>query len=87
VSAAIDGFEESGIVRAYLTNHASYTEYPQDLHAVQPNYFETTESKFARELWSSSDPMVKNNILFPIMGHPLTSGLSLGEILYTARGS
>ena len=39
VSAPIDGFEESGILNTYLNNHANYVEYPQDLHAIQPNYF------------------------------------------------
>ena len=34
VSASIDAFEESGIVKAYLNNHANYVEYPQDLHAI-----------------------------------------------------
>ena len=34
VSASIDGFEESGIVKTYLNNHANYVEYPQDLHAI-----------------------------------------------------
>ena len=44
VSAPIDGFEESGILNTYLNNHANYLEYPQDLHAIQPNYFATAES-------------------------------------------
>ena len=57
------------------------------MHAIQPNYFDTAESYFARELWSEQDPAVKNNPLYPFFGHPDASGLSLSEVLYTARGS
>ena len=34
VSAAIDSFEQSGIVKTYLNNHANFVEYPQDLFAI-----------------------------------------------------
>lgn len=34
VSAAIDAFEQSGVVKTYLNNHANYVEYPQDLFAI-----------------------------------------------------
>lgn len=60
--------------------------YAQNLHAIQPNYFETAEKAFlVHHDFVPDDPRATD--FERILGHPNKSGLPLGDQLYTPRGS
>lgn len=81
VSAPLHSFEDSYIVKSTLNDLQARAEMDQDLHAIMPNYFETTLPDFSQQF---NDYEPTDQLLY---GVPFTSGLSLGEQLYTPRGS
>lgn len=50
---------------------------PQNIYAIQPNYFETAESYFLSDF--GSDFEKDSNLLEPYLGHQYGSGLDFGE--------
>jgi len=71
-------------VQASIDNFVQFRNMPQNIYAIQPNYFETAESYFLSDF--GSDFEADSNMLEPYLGHQYGSGLNFGEQLYTARG-
>jgi hypothetical protein len=66
-----------------IGNHMTY---PNNLYGIAPNYFDTAETRFMTSyLLSPGDTRATAEEL--LFGHPNQSELSLGDQLYTPRGS
>lgn len=81
VTAPLNQYDGSWISKAGLNCHSFRSEMDQEFHGIMPNYFDTTIPDFTDvfndyegwdQYWN---------------GVPFTSALSLGEQLYTPRGS
>lgn len=81
VTAPLQNFEDSYVQRSGLNDFMFRNEMEQEFHGIMPNYFEATIPEFTDEF---NDYEGWDQYYY---GVPFSSGLSLGEQLYTPRGS
>ena len=77
VTASLANFDKSPVVQASIDNFVQFRNMPQNIYAIQPNYFETAESYFLSDF--GSDFEADSNLLEPYLGHQYGSGLDFGE--------
>jgi len=46
VTAPLDNYENSHVIGSKIDNMVSFRPFPQNVYAIQPNYFETADSYF-----------------------------------------